>query len=211
MQEGKIDKRKTYLANAEKYYKEYTSNERKIIEAKREAKKAGNFYVEGEPKIALVIRIKGINKLPPKQKKIMQLLRLRQLHNAVFVKLNKATINMIRLVEPYITFGYPTRKTISDLVYKRGFGKVNNQRIPLTDNEIVEQTLGKKGLVCVEDVINEIATVGPNFKDVNNFLWPFKLNSPRKGIEKKRHPYLISKGAFGNREEKINNLIKKMI
>mmetsp|Transcript_41587 Transcript_41587/g.30574 ORF Transcript_41587/g.30574 Transcript_41587/m.30574 type:complete len:141 (+) Transcript_41587:310-732(+) len=140
----------------------------------------------------------------------MQLLRLRQLHNAVFVKLNKATINMIRLVEPYITFGYPTRKTISDLVYKRGFGKVNNQRIPLTDNEIVEQTLGKKGLVCVEDVINEIATVGPNFKDVNNFLWPFKLNSPRKGIEKKRHPYL-SKGAFGNREEKINNLIKKMI
>ena len=140
----------------------------------------------------------------------MQLLRLRQLHNATFVKLNKATNNMIRRVEPYITFGYPTRKTISDLVYKRGYGKVNNQRIPLTDNAIVEKVLGTKGFVCVEDLINEIATIGPHFKEVNNFLWPFKLNSPRKGIEKKRHPYL-NKGAFGNREEKINNLVKKMI
>mmetsp|Transcript_39931 Transcript_39931/g.38484 ORF Transcript_39931/g.38484 Transcript_39931/m.38484 type:complete len:118 (-) Transcript_39931:174-527(-) len=117
---------------------------------------------------------------------------------------------MIRRVEPYITFGYPSRKTISDMVYKRGYGKVNNQRIPLTDNAIVEKVLGAKGFVCVEDLINEIATVGPHFKEVNNFLWPFKLNSPRKGIEKKRHPYL-NRGAFGNREEKINNLVKKML
>lgn len=69
----------------------------------------------------------------------MQLLRLRQLHNGVFVKLNKATINMLRKVEPYIVYGYPSQKTISKLVYKRGYGKVNGSRIPLTDNSIVEQ------------------------------------------------------------------------
>lgn len=28
---------------------------------------------------------------------------------------------------------------------ERGYGKVNKQRIPLTDNEIVEQHLGKYG------------------------------------------------------------------
>ena len=55
----------------------------------------------------------------------MRLLRLRQLHNGVFVKLNKATINMLRRVEPYITYGYLTRETVSKLIYKRGFGKVN--------------------------------------------------------------------------------------
>lgn len=35
----------------------------------------------------------------------MQLFRLRQINNGVFVKLNKATINMLRIAEPYIAFG----------------------------------------------------------------------------------------------------------
>ena len=52
------------------------------------------------------MRISGTQKKDPKSKKILQLLRLRQLHNATFVKINKATMNMIRFVEPYITYGY---------------------------------------------------------------------------------------------------------
>ena len=100
----------------------------------------------------------SINKLDPKCKKIMQLLRLRQLHNGVFVRLNKATINMLRTVEPYITYGYPSQRTIAKLVYKRGYGKVNGSRIPLTDNSIVESVLGKHGIVSVEDLIHEITT-----------------------------------------------------
>jgi len=41
---------------------------------------------------------------------------------------------MLKKVLPYITFGYPTKKTVSDLIYKRGYGKVNKQRIPLENN-----------------------------------------------------------------------------
>lgn len=140
----------------------------------------------------------------------MQLLRLRQLHNGVFIRLNKATCNMLRRVEPYIVYGYPTQKTISKLVYKRGFGKVQGSRIPLTDNSIVESTLGKHGIASVEDLIHEIVTVGPHFKEANNFIWPFKLNSPRKGFAKKRHPYQNG-GVWGNREELINELVKRML
>lgn len=117
---------------------------------------------------------------------------------------------MVRKVEPYIAYGYPTKKTISDLLYKRGFGKVNGQRIPLTDNSIIEGELAKKGIMSIEDLIHEITTCGPNFKEANTFLWPFKLNSPRKGFEKKRHPY-HNHGAFGNREEMINELIHRML
>merc|ERR1719331_2648045 len=94
---------------AEKYYKEYTAADAALVKAKRDAKAAGSFYVEGEPKVAFVIRIKGINKLAPKPKKILQLLRLRQLHNGAFVKLNKATWNMIRIIEPFVTYGFPSR------------------------------------------------------------------------------------------------------
>lgn len=203
--------RKTAAANAEKYYKEYTAADAALIAAKRDAKAKGSFFVEGEAKVALVIRIKGINKLAPKPKKVLQLLRLRQLHNGVFVKLNKATWNMLRMIEPFVTFGFPSRHTIEKLIYKRGHGKVDRCRIPLSDNAIVEGVLGKHGLHCVEDVIHEIVTCGPKFKEVNNFLWPFKLSSPLGGFEIKRHSFAQGFGAYGNREELINALVKKMI
>eukprot|EP00997_Jenningsia_sp_PLL12_P006740 NODE_3311_length_788_cov_139.863329_g2768_i0.p2 GENE.NODE_3311_length_788_cov_139.863329_g2768_i0~~NODE_3311_length_788_cov_139.863329_g2768_i0.p2 ORF type:complete len:253 (-),score=65.46 NODE_3311_length_788_cov_139.863329_g2768_i0:30-749(-) len=206
----RANKRKVYAANADKYAKEYAATARNLIEARRAAKADGGFFVEDDAKIAFVIRTRGVNKLDPKCKKILRLLRLRQLHNGVFVKLNKATINMVRRVEPYITYGYPSQATIRKLIYKRGYGKVNSSRIPLVENAIVEKVLGEHGIVCVEDLIHEISTVGPHFKEANNFLWPFKLSSPLKGFAKKRHPYQAG-GAFGNREELINELILRMM
>merc|ERR1711973_622240 len=67
----------------------------------RVARKAGNFYVAAEPKLAFVMRIRGINQVAPKVRKVLQLFRLRQINNGVFIKLNKATINMLRICEPY--------------------------------------------------------------------------------------------------------------
>lgn len=67
----------------------------------------------------------SINKVAPKVKKVLQLLRLRQIGNGTFVRLNKATLNMLRIAQPYITYGYPSLKTIRDLLYKRGFVKVS--------------------------------------------------------------------------------------
>jgi large subunit ribosomal protein L7e len=156
------------------------------------------------------VRIRGINKLNPKVIRIMRLLRLRQLHNGVFIRVNKASINMLRRVEPYITYGYPTRETIKRLVLKRGYGKVNKQRIPLETNNTVEQVLGKHNITTVDDLINEIYTVGPHFKEANNFLWPFKLRGPRGGFRAKRHAFQ-RRGDWGNREQYINQLISKML
>jgi large subunit ribosomal protein L7e len=203
--------RKVAAENATKYAAEYAKEDQDLIDAKRNAKKEGNFYVDAQAKIAFVIRTRGINKLAPKQKKIMQLLRLRQLHNGVFVRLNRATINMIRLVEPYITYGYPSRDNVRRLIYKRGYGKVNRSRIALSDNSVIEKALGSKGIACIEDLIHAIWTCDDaTFKEANNFLWPFKLNSPLKGFEKKRHPFQQG-GVWGNREELINELIKRML
>jgi large subunit ribosomal protein L7e len=94
--------------------------------------------VEPEARLAFVIRIRGINDLHPKTRKILQLLRLRQINNGVFIKVNKATMNMLRRVEPYIAYGYPNLKSVRELIYKRGHGKVGKDIIPLTDNSIIE-------------------------------------------------------------------------
>merc|ERR1712107_498259 len=156
----------------------YDKAEKDAIDNRRKAKAAGGFYVPAEPKVALVIRIRGIIGVSPKAKKVMRLFRLRQIHNATFVRLNEATIRMLRLIEPYVTYGYPTVSTIQKLIYKRGFGKVNKQRIPISDNSIFGEDLQKLGVCCTADLIHEIVTVGPAFKQANNFLWPFKLSPP---------------------------------
>merc|ERR1711931_182327 len=118
--------------------KEYRAEELDQIRLKRDAKTEGNFYVPSEPKLAFVMRIRGINQVSPKVKKVLQLLRLRQINNGVFIKMNKATTNMLRICEPYITYGCPNLKAVRDLVYKRGFVKVDGNRTPITSNEIIE-------------------------------------------------------------------------
>ena len=188
---------------------EYREKEKSLIRLKRQAKNAGNYFVPDEPRVAFVIRIKGINRTSPKTRKILQLLRLRQIHNGVFVKLNKATANMLRMVEPYVTYGVPTLKSVKDLVYKRGFAKIDKQRIPITQNSIIAEQLGKYDIICMEDLIHELVTVGPHFKEANNFLWPFKLSAPLGGFTKKRI-HFAEGGDAGNREEYINQLIQRM-
>jgi len=201
--------RKLIFNRAQQYQEEYAKQDSQLISLKREAKLKGGFYVEPEPKLMFVIRIRGVNDMHPKVRTIMQLLRLRQIFNGVFMKVNKATVNMLRRVEPYVTYGYPNLKSIRELIYKRGYGKLDKCRTPLTDNSIIEQALGKYGIICIEDLIHEIYTVGPRFKEANNFLWPFKLSAPLGGLTKKRNHY-VEHGDAGNREAKLNNLIRQM-
>ncbi|KAK6124825.1 hypothetical protein DH2020_041441 [Rehmannia glutinosa] len=183
--------------------------EKELIQLKREARLKGGFYVNPEATLLFIIRIRGINAMHPTTKKILQLLRLRQIFNDVFLNVNKATVNMLHRVEPCVTFGYPNLKSVKELIYKRGYGKVNKQRIAWTDNAIIEQTLGKHGIICMEDLIHEIMTVGPHFKEANNFLWPFQLKAPLGGPKKKRNHY-VEGGDAGNREDYINELIRRM-
>merc|ERR1712142_846443 len=103
------EKRKLIFKRAEQYIKEYRQKERDGIRLNRVAKKHGNYYVPDQPRLALLIR-------------------LRQINNAVFVRLNKATLQMLRMAEPMITWGYPNLKTVKELIYKRGHGKVQKPK-----------------------------------------------------------------------------------
>jgi len=197
---------------ASKYEKEYKAAENELVRMRRQAKATGNFFVEPEAKMMMVIRITGINKLAPKPRKILKLLRLDQLNKATFVKCTQPVLNMIKCIEPYVILGYPNLKTVKELVLKKGYCKVQGQRIPIQDNETISNALGKYNIHGVDDLIHEIYTVGPNFKQANNFLWPFKLSSPNGGFVRKNNGFHMPKGGdWGNREELINGLVRRMM
>jgi large subunit ribosomal protein L7e len=195
---------------SEAHHKKFAADQKELVTLRRKARADKSFYVPAESKTMLVVRIRGINNLAPQPKKILQLFRLRQLHNAVLIRVNRATLNMLKKIEPYVTFGCPTRHTISNLVYKRGFGKINKQRIPITSNDVVERGLGQHKIICVEDLITELYTCGTNFKAANNFMWSYKLCSPSGGFNNKRHPFQKG-GDWGNRDEEINELVSRML
>ena len=157
------------------------------------------------------MRVRGINGVSPKVKKILQILRLRQIHNGVFVKVNASTIKLLRLVEPYIAYGYPTLKSVRSMLYKRGYGKLSGQRVPISSNEVVQAGLGHLGIFSIEDVIHEIYTVGPHFKEVSNFLWPVKMSAPKGGYFGKKLNHFQEGGSAGLQGIKINRLIKKTL
>merc|ERR1719158_52766 len=208
--EDRKQKRVAAYTNAKKYAQEYRALAKQRVRMHRQAKAAGNHFVDGEAKLLFVVRIRGLNDMHPKTKKILSLMRLIQMNMGVFVKVSKASLEMLKRVEPYLSYGYPSLKSVRDLIYKRGFGKINKQRIPLTDNAVVERGLGKFGIQSMEDLVHEIFTVGPHFKEANNFLWPFKLR-PAKGGQALKRKGFCEGGQAGNREDKMNNLIQKML
>jgi len=196
----------------EMYQKMDLEKENKV----KAARKVGNFYKPAGAAFAIVIRIRGINACSPKVRKVMELLRLIQIHNAVFIKLNKATINMLKLVQPYIAYGYPSVEMVRKLIYKRGFAKVRHRpgavsRIPIMDTDLITQNLGKMGVETVEDIVHQIVTAGPYFRECANFLWPFKLRSPFGGYRGKKRRHFLEGGTYGNWERHIDGFLAKML
>jgi len=209
-------KRKDQALRIQKYEEEYKEIKTKRQQNVKNARLNGNFFKDEDPKIAIVVRIRGINRVSPKVRKVLQLFRLLQIHNAVFIKLNKATINMLKLVQPYIAYGYPSVACIRSLIYKRGFAKIRHRpgaisRIPIMSSDLIEANLGKYGIQTIEDMVHEIATVGPYFTKTANFLWPFKLNCPRGGYRGRKRRHFLEGGTYGNWEFKISNLIMRCL
>merc|ERR1711959_258157 len=65
---GRKAKRNEAYANAEAYAKEYRAIARRQVRMRRQAKAAGNHFVEPEAKLMFVVRIRGLNDMHPKTK-----------------------------------------------------------------------------------------------------------------------------------------------
>merc|ERR1711981_885033 len=125
-------------------------------------------------------------------------------------------IRLHRLAKTEGTFYVPAEAKLAFVVRIKGINKIDPKKrktlqlLPLLDNAVIEENLGKYGIVCMEDLIHEIYTVGPNFKQASNFLWPFKLSNPTGGFRPRKFKHFIEGGDLGNREEHINALIRQM-
>lgn len=63
----------------------------------------------------------------------------------------------------------------------------------------------------IEDLVHEIATCGPNFKEATSGLWPFKLSNPTGGWRAKKFIGYVEGGDAGNREQYMSKLVHQMV
>lgn len=161
--------------------------------------------------ILFVMRVTTVRgPMPQSVRKILQSLRLNELNNAVVVQRSDKMIAMLRVVEPYITWGYPSLRSVHNLVFKYGYGQVKDEKVALSSNAIIENTFAEQGMLCIEDLVKQLYEVGPHFDAINKFMCVFKLTPPKGGFRRVATPFKQN-GAWGNRAEKINSLIRKML
>ncbi|KAB5564903.1 hypothetical protein DKX38_004957 [Salix brachista] len=226
------------IKRPEQLVREFREREVDLIRMKQRTKRAKSALSTPNSKLLFVIRLHGKNDMHPKTRKILYNLRLTRIFHGVFLKASPGVLELLQKVEPYVTYGslewfivrsskvtlsmpnrlvkyvrsnakYPNAKNVSSLIYKKGYGKIDNKRVPLIDNNIIEQALGKHGMLCLEDIVHEVANGGPHFREILNFLGPFSLNKPKEGLQGKRALFKDG-GDTGNRENQINDLIDKM-
>jgi len=102
-------------------------NQRLVFKGKRA-------NVNGINKLLLVIRIRGVYDISKQQRIILSKLNLKKVNTAVFIKGTPANIRSLKKIENYITWGEPSKKIVSELIYKKLFGKVGEERVHIKSN-----------------------------------------------------------------------------
>jgi large subunit ribosomal protein L7e len=118
---------------------------------------------------------------------------------------------ILSLIEPYIVYGTPSAFTVRELVFKYGFIKYKDKKTAISSNTQIEELFGESGVICVEDVLHEIATVGPNFDKILKSLYPFILPNPKDGWIGKKGLNFEKGGIAGHRGDKIDEFIKTIL
>ncbi len=137
-----------------------------------------------------IIRIRGQTKLPKPIIDTFKMLRLYKKNYCVVVDASPSILGMVKKVKDYITWGEIDQETFKLLVEKRG-------------KEYKSRTTDTKAKIKHKKFIEV------NGKKLKPY---FRLPPPKGGFERKgiKIPFKVG-GALGNRDKKINDLIKRML
>jgi hypothetical protein len=64
------------------------------------------------------------------------------------------------------------------LLHRRAFTTVKGNKTPVNNNVIIEKLFGEKGLCCLNDAVNELYSIGPNFEELKSIFCTFELSKP---------------------------------
>ncbi len=138
-----------------------------------------------------VIRVRGSVNVSREVKDTLKMLRLTRVSHCVVIPKKPDYDGMLQKARSYITWGEVSQDTLEKLVVKRG-------RLP-GDRRVPE----KEGKEMARKILKDGSVKDTGLKPV------FRLSPPSKGYRSVRLGF--PRGDLGNRGEKINELLKRMI
>lgn len=142
-------------------------------------------------------------------KKVLKELRIMSFNTGVFLPNTVETLDKLKIIAPFASWGNPCYEVVDDMMHKCAAIESKTQKVRLSDNALIEEHLGEVGMFCVEDLVNEIFSCGPNFTEVTQKLCPFTLGDftdrQAKGFIREQEML------FGNLKFKINDRIRDFL
>ena len=152
-----------------------------------------------------IIRIRGYAGTPWYIQDTLELLRLRKRFNAMIYEDTEPIKGMLRLVEPYVTWGELNDEGLR-LLLSRLYVKPGNSRI---NNEFLKSKLKIENF---DEFVRKIYEGQLKLHKLDDyFKLPIRLHPPSGGFKGKINTPYNLKGELGYRGDKINELIKRMV
>lgn len=212
---GRRVKKTSGFMKPEKFVAEFRKGERDDTRLRRELDRHSlrpkAFVADGTKKLVLVFRHRGNRIASQAVIKILREMRLVRKYNAVFMQITPENQKLLAAVEPYVSWGYPSVSVVRDLIFKYGFTKENGKKVSISSNIQVEKALGKYNIICMEDLVHEVCTVGKYFDAASKYLCQFVLQAPKTGWEKAKGLHFIKGGECGFRADAINDLLQTIL
>jgi large subunit ribosomal protein L30 len=147
-----------------------------------------------------IIRLRGRVKVKKVINNTMEMLKLKSVNNCVVIPETETYIGMVNKIKDYVTYGTISKEIFEKMLLK--WGRIEgNKRI--TDAYLKEKKY------TVDKLFQDLGKSKVKLRDIGIKI-PFRLHPPRKGLKSIKKPFSM-KGDLGNRNEKINDLLERMI
>ncbi|QGR18939.1 50S ribosomal protein L30 [Stygiolobus azoricus] len=151
-----------------------------------------------------IIRIRGWAATPWYIQDTLEMLRLKQRFSAMIYPKSSALEGMLKLTAPYVTWGELNDEGLNLLLTR--LKTIDGKKV---NEEFVTKVMKLSGYTEFVKKVKE-GELKLNKLD-NYFKLPITLHPPKGGFKGKVNRPYGSKGEFGYRGEKINELIKRMV
>ena len=154
-------------------------------------------------KCLVAVKVRGTVSAMRETRETLDLLRLTHTNHAVLIDSRPAYNGMLRRVNNYITWGEPTKETVSMMLQKRA-------RLA-GGKKLTDEYIQKAGFKSIDDLAEAIINCKVAFQKLPDVQPLFKLHPPSKGYKGKTKKGFKAGGEAGYRGEAINDLIKRMV
>ena len=156
-----------------------------------------------EYKPLVVVRVRGIVSAQREARETLDLLHLNHTNHAVIIDSRPSYKGMLQRINAYITYGEPTKETITMMLQKRA--------LLAGDKKLTQEYLTKIGYKSIDDLAEAIVTSKVQYSKLPDIQARFRLHPPSKGYKGKTKKGFNAGGEAGYRGEAINKLVQRMV